>query len=113
MDEKLREALTDRGQQGSTVRRVTATAERTRRRSVRDAAAAAIGAWEAPNPNVQKGAMEAVPLKEEDHRVVAEERSQGTASALLELFRRLLQIAYRTYWVRELQQPRSLYSGPV
>ena len=29
------------------------------------------------------------------------------------IFRRLLQIAYRTYWVRELQQPRSLHSGPA
>ena len=29
------------------------------------------------------------------------------------IFRRLLQIAYCTYWVRELQQPRSLHSGPA
>ena len=92
MDEKLREALTDRGPQGSTVRRVTATADRTLRRSVRDASAAAIGAWEAPNPNVQKGAREAVPLKEEDQSAVAEERPQGTAPALLEFFRRPPQI---------------------
>ncbi len=51
--------------------------------------------------------------QEEDHSGVAEERPQGIASALLELFRRLLQIAYRTYWVRDLQQPRSFHSGPV
>ena len=44
---------------------------------------------------------------------MAEERPQGIASALLELFRRLLQNAYRTYWVRELQQSRSFHSGPV
>ena len=44
---------------------------------------------------------------------MAEERPQGSASALLELFRRLLQNAYRTYWVRELQQSRSFHSGPV
>ena len=35
-------------------------------------------------------------LQEEDHNVVVVERPQGTASALLELFQRLLQIAYRT-----------------
>ena len=44
---------------------------------------------------------------------MAEERPQGIASALLELFRRLLQNAYRTYWVRELQLSRSFHSGPV
>ncbi len=40
-------------------------------------------------------------------------RPQGIALALLEPFRRMLQIAYRKYWVRELQLPRSLYSGLV
>jgi len=29
------------------------------------------------------------------------------------IFRRLLQNEYRTYWLRELQQPRSFHSGPV
>ncbi len=31
----------------------------------------------------------------------------------MELFRRLLQIAYNKYCVRERQEPRSFYSGPV
>ena len=32
---------------------------------------------------------------------------------MLQYFRRLMQIAYRTYWVRELQQPRRFHSGPA
>ena len=31
----------------------------------------------------------------------------------MELIRRLLQIAYITYWAQERQEPRSFYSGPV
>ncbi len=65
------------------------------------------------DPKRQGGRQGGVVPQEEDHSVFAEERPQGFASALLELFRRLLQIAYRTYWVRELQQPRSFHSDPV
>ena len=40
-------------------------------------------------------------------------RPQGRCVFAGEPFRRLLEIAYRTYWVRVLQQPRSFHSGPV
>ena len=65
------------------------------------------------DPKRQGGRRGGVVLQEEDHSALAEERPQGTVSALLELFRRLLQIAHRTYRVRELEQPRSFYSGLV
>ena len=45
----------------------------------------------------QGGRQGGVVPQQEDHIFVAEKRPQGVASALLELFRRLLHIAYRTY----------------
>ena len=52
-------------------------------------------------------------MQERDTREVAADGAAGDCVFAGEPFRRLLQIAYRTYWVRELQQPRSFYSGPV
>jgi hypothetical protein len=46
-------------------------------------------------------------MQEKDNREVAADGAAGDCVFAGEPFRRLLQIAYRTYWVRELQQPRS------
>ena len=52
-------------------------------------------------------------VQERDNREVAADGAAGDCVFAGEPFRRLLQIAYRTYWVRVLQKPRSFYSGPV
>ncbi len=57
--------------------------------------------------------MEVAAVQEWDNREVAADGAAGDCVFAGEPFRRLLQIAYRTYWVRVLQQPRSFYSGPV
>ena len=69
--------------------------------------------YENTNPTRPGGEQGGTAPQEEDHNDVAVARPQGTALALLELFQRLLQIGYRTYKVREPQQPRSFYSGPA
>ena len=69
--------------------------------------------YENTNPTRPGGEQRGAAPQEEDHSVVAVVMPQGAAPALLEPFRRLLHIGYRTYWVRELQQPRSFYSGPA
>ena len=52
-------------------------------------------------------------MQERDNREVAADGAAGDCVFAGEPFRRLLHIAYRTYWVRVLQQPRSFHSGPV
>ena len=52
-------------------------------------------------------------MQERDNRKVAADGAAGDCVFAEEPFRRFLQIAYRTYWVRELQKPRSFYSGLV
>ena len=52
-------------------------------------------------------------VQEKDNREVAADGAAGDCVFAGEPSRRLLQIGYRTYWVRGLQQPRSFHSGPV
>ncbi len=52
-------------------------------------------------------------MQERDIREVAADGAAGACVFAGKPFRRLLQIAYRTYWVRVMQQPRSFHSGPV
>ena len=66
------------------------------------------------NLNVQKGAKEAMSLKKTTTVRWPRRGRRGLRRHCRSIFLRLLQIAYRTYWVRELQQPRSsLRSGPT
>jgi len=65
------------------------------------------------NLNVQKGAREATSLKKNTTVPWPRRGRRGLRRHYCSIFRRLLQSAYRTYWVRELQQPRSsLRPGP-
>jgi hypothetical protein len=57
--------------------------------------------------------MEVAAMQEKDNREVAADEAAGDCVFAVKPFRRLLQSAYRTYWVRVLQQPRSFHSGPV
>ncbi len=52
-------------------------------------------------------------VQERDTHEVAADGAAGDCVFAGEPFRRLLQIAYSTYWVRVLQQPRRFHSGPV
>ncbi len=52
-------------------------------------------------------------MQERDNREVAADGAAEDYVFAGEPFRWLRQIAYRTYWVRVLQQPRSFHSGPV
>ncbi len=62
----------------------------------------------------RQGAIKKVAAMQEsdNHEVAADEAAEDCVFAG-EPFRRLLQIAYRAYWVRVLQQPRSFHSDPV
>ena len=57
--------------------------------------------------------MEASSLKKKTTVLWPRRGRKGLRQHCCSIFRRLLQNAYRTYWVRELQQPRSFHSGPV
>jgi hypothetical protein len=84
------------------------------RRSVRGSAAAAIGVQRKHQTlQVQARSREVAAVQEKDNREVAADGAAGDCVFAGEPSRRLLQIGYRTYWVRGLQQPRSFHSGPV
>ena len=104
----------DRGPQGSAVQWCGGGGRsRTLRRSVRESAATATGVWETPTRYVQEGDREESSLKKKTTVLWPRRGRRGLRQHCCSIFRRLLQIAYRTYWVRELQQPRSFQSGPV
>ena len=106
--------LYNRGPQGSAVKWGGGCGERTLRRSVRVSPAAAIGVAKAPTLHVQAGSREALPRKNNTTVLWPREGHRGLRRHCCSTFRRRLQIAYRTYWVRELLQPRSsLRPGPT
>ncbi len=72
------------------------------RRSVRESAAAATGAQETPTLNAQEGDGEASSLKKKTTLMWLRRGRKGLRQHCCSIFRRLLQNAYRTYWVREL-----------
>ena len=102
----------DRGPNGSTVMEGDGGRSRTLRRSVQETAAAAIGVFVDTNPTRSGGSHEGVVPQEKDHNVVAEERPPGTASSLLEHFRRRQQIAYCQKGYGSCIRP-GVYFGPV
>ncbi len=110
----MNESLPNRGSQGSAVQWGGGDGKsRPLRRSVRELAAAATCARETPTLNVQEGDREASSLKKKTTVLWPRRGRRGLRQHCCSIFRRLLQNAYRTYWIRELQQPRSLHSGPV
>ena len=77
------------------------------------ATAAAIGVAGHTDPMRPGEEQGGAASQEKDNREVAADEAAGDCVFAEEPFRRLLQIGYRTYWVRGLQQPRSFHSGPV
>jgi hypothetical protein len=110
--EKMHESLTTRGRKEAWFSGVAA-AHRVRCGEAYGILRRRHRCCEDTNPSSPGGEQGGIAPQEEDHSVVAVARPQGTAPVLLEPFRRLMQIAYRTYWVRELHQPRRFHSGPA
>ena len=99
-------ALTNRGLKGARLSGVTA-ADRVRTEKRTGVCSRRHRCPRRHRTNRPGGRQGGVVPQEKDHNVVAEERSQGIASSLLEPSRRRLQIENRQYGVRELQPPRS------
>ncbi len=83
------------------------------RRSVRESATAAIDALRTITLTSRRELGRRRPLKKTTTVLWTRRGRRGLRQHFCSIFRWLLHIAYRTYWVRDLQQPRSFHSGPV